>query len=94
VTVDSVAPRISVGWLSEATLKVKDIVGDTLWKKIVESVGGSSLYIPLESNYYQRRNRKIHLFAQNHTITDTAKHFCLSPRQVKRILAPQAHAER
>jgi Mor family transcriptional regulator len=87
VTVDSVAPHISVSWLSEGTLKVKNIVGEALWGTIVEAVGGSTIYVPVDRTYYQRRNRDILAFARNHTIRETAKRFSLSQRQVKSILS-------
>jgi hypothetical protein len=86
VTVESAAFLISVSWLSETGLKIKNIVGDDLWRRIVHTVGGSTLYIPLECNYYDRRNREIRLFARDHTVGETAHRFCLSRRQTKRIL--------
>jgi Mor family transcriptional regulator len=87
VTVGSAVPCISVSWLSEAAVKVKDIVGEVLWDKIVEAVGGSTIYVPVDRTYYQRRNRDILAFARNHTIRETAKRFSLSQRQVKSILS-------
>ena len=86
MTVDSAVPYISVSCLSEAALKVRNIVGEALWDRIVEAVGGSTLYVPLECNYYERRNREIALFAGHHTISETALRFRLSSRQIKRIL--------
>jgi AraC-like DNA-binding protein len=87
VTVDSVAPHISVSWFSDTTNRIRDILGENLWKKMIDVAGGSTLYIPLRTTYYQRRNEKIRSFARNHTTAETAKRFCLSPRQVKRILS-------
>jgi len=87
VTVDWVVSLQSVSWLSDAAQKLQALVGGELWQEIVKTLGGSTVYIPLDSNYYDRRNRKVFLFAKEHTVRETARKFCLSNRQVRRILS-------
>lgn len=73
--------------LSTAAGKLKKLVGPCLWKQIVRTVGGEIVYIPVDHSYYEKRNKAISQFAQHHTVNETARHFFLSPRQVKKILS-------
>jgi AraC-like DNA-binding protein len=86
VTLDHAASFRTISWLSDAAQRLQAIVGEELWQQIVQALGGNTIYIPLGSKYYERRNRRILLFARSHTVAETAQHFCLSPRQVKRLL--------
>jgi len=86
VTVDRTMSPLNVSWLSDAAQKLQAIVGGELWQEIVKALGGSTIYVPLESNYYVARNRQIRFFSSNHTLRETSRRFCLSERQVKRIL--------